>query len=84
MGKVEFVKIKGKTVAFIDETAHDIEPISVYSPPVILKCDCEVLPGQLVSPNERGAIVVSDGSNICGIVVEARGDYALVQIDYPV
>ena len=83
MGKIEFVKIKGKTVAFIDETAHDTGLIPVSSPPVILKCDCEVLPGQFVSPNERGAIVVSDGLNSCGIVVEARGDYALVQIrDY--
>ena len=80
MGKVEFVKIKGKIVAFIDETC--IDPISVFSPPILLKCDSEVLPGQFVSPNERGAIVASDGSNICGIVVEARGDYALVQIDY--
>ena len=82
MGKIEFVKIKGKIVAFIDETAHDPEPISVFSCPVILKCGCDVLPGQMVSPNERGEIVVSDGSNICGIVIEPRGNHALVQIDW--
>ena len=80
MGKIEFVKINGKDVAFIDET--DIASIPVFSPPVLLKCGCEVLPGQLVSPNDRGEVVVSDGSNICGIVVEARGSHALVQIDY--
>lgn len=81
MAKIEFVKIKGKTVAFIDETTHDTEHIPVSSSSVPLKCGCDVLPGQFVSPNERGEIVPSDNSNICGIVVEARGGYALVQIE---
>ena len=82
MGKVEFVKIKGKTVAFIDETAHDIEHIPVFSRPVLVKCDCEIFPNQYVAANDRGEIIPSDGSSVCGFVVEVRGDCALVQILY--
>ena len=83
MSEIEFVKINGKDVAFIDEITPDFTPIDMIPrSPIPLRCGCDVLPGQFVSPNERGEIVPSDGSNICGIVVEARGDYALVQIDY--
>lgn len=62
MGKIKFVKIKGKDIAFIDET--DIGDSSVFSPPIPFK------------------IVVSDGPDISGVVYEARGNNALVQIDY--
>lgn len=84
MGEIEFVKIKGRDVAFIDKSIDETrtEHIPVFSRPVLVKCGCEVFPDQYVAANERGEIVPSDGSSVCGFVVEVRGDYALVQILY--
>ena len=83
MAKIEFVKINGHDVAFIDERVSDLGYISASTPPIVsLRCGSEVLENQLVSSNERGEIVPANGQNICGIVVKVEGDYAAVKINY--
>jgi len=83
MGKIEFIKINGKDVAVIDEFSPIFEDIltgMALRAPISLRCGSEVSVGQYVSPNERGEIIPSDGSNICGIVVEVIGNNALISL----
>ena len=84
MGKIEFVKINGRDVVFIDELSPDFShvPIAAVAQPAPfhVRCACEMHPGDLFSVNEKGEIIPSNGRTTMGVVVKVNGNSALVSI----
>lgn len=83
MDKIEFVKIKGKDVAFIDESIPDSEDSLVevlVCSSCVCRCGSRVRKGEFVTANAKGEIIPAKGLDRIGIVSEVRGADALVDL----